>query len=144
MVFIEGWLDRWHALSDLLIEILQPDRPCSKPSQSDELRYENLRSWFIANEPQFFSLWNRYYRSHDWTLDINEDLVQQIHYADKCLENPFRHFYMVESLDSLLHCISGSSERYPTEKEAWDTAVALYNVDCMAISCFAYYQSVSL
>lgn len=143
MEFIEGWLDRWHALSDLLIEILQPDRLC-KPNELDELRYENLRSWFIANEPQFFPLWNRYYRSHDWTLDIDEDLVQQIQDADKCLENPFRHFYMFENLDSLLHCISGSSERYPTEIEAWDTTIALYNVDSLAISCFAYYQGVSL
>jgi hypothetical protein len=41
---------------------------------------------------------------------------------------------MAENLDSLLRCISGSSERYPTEEQAWDIAMDLLRLDSLALS----------
>ena len=71
-----------------LIETIRTDKPdtlCSKPSQLDELRYENLRLWFIDNEPQFLPFWKKYAQSQNWSLDINENLIQQIHDGEKHL-----------------------------------------------------------
>ena len=86
--FIEEWSDRWCALFDLLIETIRTDKPdtlCRIPSQLDELRYENLSSWFIDNEPHFLPLWREYTKSQNWSLDINENLIQQIHDGEKHL-----------------------------------------------------------
>jgi len=133
--FIEEWSDRWRALFDLLFETIRTDKPDTlrrKPGQLDELRYENLSSWFIDNEPQFLPLWKKYTESQNWSLDINENLVQQIHDGEKDLENPFRAFYSTNSLDDLLHYIADSENCYPTEKQAWSTAIALLNVDLLA------------
>ncbi|MFC1955748.1 hypothetical protein ACFLWZ_04370 [Chloroflexota bacterium] len=93
-----------------------------------------MRSWFIENEARFLPLWKNYYQSLDWTLDTSLDIFQQIHEADKCSENPFLAFYTVESLDRLLHCISGSTKRYPTDEQAWNAAMGLLRLDCLASS----------
>ncbi len=129
--FIEEWTDRWRALFDLLFETIRTDQPHTK-SQLDELRYENLSSWFIDNEPQFLPLWKNFAQSQDWSLDINENLIQQIHEGEQALDNPFRAFYSTGRLDDLLHYIAGSEDCYPTEKQAWDTAVAMFNVSSLA------------
>ncbi|GEM_PF-5502878 len=95
---IEEWAERWFTLGDLLIQTIRTDKPdtlCRKPSQSDELRYEILRSWLIDNEPRFLPLWKKYVESQDWSLDIHEDLIQQIHETERVLHNhnPFHAFY---------------------------------------------------
>ena len=133
--FIDEWSDRWCALFDLLIETIRTDKPdtlCRKPSQLDELSYENLSSWFIDNEPQFLQPWKKYTQSQNWSLDIEANLIQQIHDAKKHLNNPFSPFYSTNSLDDLLHYIADSKDCYPTEKQAWDTAMALLNVSSLA------------
>ena len=133
--FIDEWADRWRALFDLLIETIRTDKPdtlCRKPSQLDELRYENLSLWFIDNEPQLLPLWKKFTESQNWSLDINENLIQQIHDGKKHLDNPFSPFYSTNSLDDLLHYIADSKNCYPTEKQAWSTAIALSNVDLLA------------
>ncbi len=133
--FIEEWSDRWQALFDLLIETIRndkPDSPCRKPDQLDELHYENLSSWFIDNESQFLPLWKKYTESQNWTLNVNENLIQQIHDGEKDLENPFHAFYSTNSLDDLLHYIADSKDCYPTEKQAWDATMTLLNVSSLA------------
>ncbi len=133
--FIEEWSDRWRALFDLLFETIRTDKPDTlyrEPSQLDELRYKNLSSWFIDGEPQFLPLWKEYAESQNWSLDINANLIQQINDGEKDLENPFHAFYSTNSLDDLLHYIADSKNCYPTEKQAWDTAMVLLNVDSLA------------
>ncbi len=133
--FIEEWSDRWRALFDLLFETIRTDKPdtlCGKPSQSDESHYKNLGSWFIDTEPQLLPLWKKYAESQNWSLDINENLIQQIYDGEKCLDNPFSPFYFTYSLDGLLHYIADSKNCYPTEKQAWDTVMVLLNVSSLA------------
>ena len=133
--FIEEWSKRWRALFDLVVETIRTDKPdtlCSKPSQLDELRYENLRLWFIDNEPKFLPFWKKFAQSQNWSLDINENLIQQIHDGEKDLANPFRAFYSTNSLDDLLHYIADSKNCYPTETQAWSTAITLLNVSSLA------------
>jgi len=134
--FIEEWADRWCELFDLLFEAIRTDnKPASlygKPNQLDELHYKDLSSWFIDNELHFLPIWKKYTESQNWSLDISENLIQQIHDGEKDLENPFRALYSVKSLDDLLHYIADSKDCYPTEKEAWSVAVALLNASSMA------------
>jgi hypothetical protein len=133
--FIDEWSELWRELFDLLFETIRTDKPdtlCRKPSQSDEFRFKNLSSWFIDNEPQFLPLWKKFAKSQNWSLDINENLIQQIHDGEKHLDNPFGPFYSTNSLDGLLHHISDSKNCYPTETQAWSTATALLNLDLLA------------
>jgi hypothetical protein len=135
--FIDEWAGNWCKLVDLIYETIRTDKPLIAPSQPDiiqENRYQSLRSWLMENEARFLSLWERYYHSRDWTLDANKDIIHQIHDADICLKNPFAAFYTVESLDSLLHCISGLSKKYPTVIQAWNTAMDLLRLDSVALS----------
>jgi hypothetical protein len=78
-------------------------------------------------------LWQRYFQSQDWNLDVN-NIIQEIHDAEKCGENPFVAFYAIESLDRLLHCVSRSRERYPTENQAWEAAMHLLLLDELVAS----------
>jgi hypothetical protein len=133
--FLDEWAERWCSLVDLLFETIRTDKPAGatlKPGIIEERLYQNLRSWFTENEARFLPLWKSYYKLQDWNLNTSQDIIQEIQDADKCLENPFIAFYMLESLDKLLHCISGSSERYPTDKQAWDTAMDLLRLDSLA------------
>lgn len=135
--FVDTWAERWCNLVDLIYETIRTDKSVIVPSQpgiEEEIRYQTLRSWLIENEASFLPLWKHYYQSQDWTLDASQDITQQIHDADKCLENPFAAFYIVESLDRLLHCISGSSARYPTGNQAWNAAMVLLKLDSLALS----------
>jgi uncharacterized membrane protein YoaT (DUF817 family) len=135
--FIDKWAERWRDLVDLLYETIRTDKPAGvplKPGIIEENLYQGLRSWFIENEARFLPIWKNYYQSQDWTLDASEDIIQEINDGEKCSENPFIAFYMAENLDSLLHCISGSSERYPTEEQAWDIAMDLLRLDSLALS----------
>jgi hypothetical protein len=47
--------------------------------------------------------------------------------------NPFAVFYTNGSLDSLLHCIAGSSVEYPTERQVWDAAMDLLALDTLVL-----------
>lgn len=119
--FLDEWAEKWCSLGELIFETIRTDKPAGAPLQPgilEENLYQSLRSWFIESEPRFLPLWKDYYQSLDWNLDISQDIIQQIYDADKCLENPFLAFYMLESLDALLH-------RIPTEEQAWNTALAL-------------------
>src|SRR4030043_270040 len=135
--FVDKWAERWRDLVDLLYQTIRTDKPASVPLQPgiiEENLYQGLRSWFIENEARFLPIWKKYYKSVDWTLDASQDIIQEIHDGERCSENPFIAFYMAESLDSLLHCISGSNERYPTEKQAWNVAMDLLRLDSLALS----------
>jgi hypothetical protein len=70
----------------------------------------------------------------DCPLDASEDITHEIHDGEKYLENPFIAFYVAENLDRLLHFISGSSERYPTEKQAWNAVKDLLRLNSLALS----------
>jgi len=134
--FIEEWSDRWCELFDLLFETVRTDnKPGTlnrKPNQLDESRYTYLRSWFIANESQFIPLWREYTESQDWSLDISEDIIQEIRDAEKLFDDFFGLIYSHESLDEFLHNISDSEERYPTETEALSAAKALTVLNMLA------------
>ena len=133
--FIDEWSEMWRGLFDILIETVRTDKPdtlCRKPSQLDALRYKNISSWFIDNEPQFLPFWKKFTESQNWSLDINENLIQQIHDGKKDLDNPFSPFYSTISLDDLLHYIADSKDCYPAEAQAWNTAKALLSVDLLA------------
>ncbi|MFC2072402.1 hypothetical protein ACFLUU_06845 [Chloroflexota bacterium] len=127
--FIEEWADRWCALFDLLFETVRtdnkPDNLYSKPNRLDELRYTDLRSWFSAHESQFTPLWREYTELQNWSLDTSGDIIQEIHGAEKLLDDLFGMIYSYESLDDFLHNISGFEERHPTETEALSVAKAL-------------------
>ena len=137
IALIEIWEDRWQCLSHLIFEIVRTGKPTEDdrvPTPVEENLYQKLRSWFIENEINFLPLWKEYYQSLDWALDIEGDIFSQMRDAEKHLENPFLAAYWAHNLEELLHYISRSSERYPTEKEAWDFAMILLMLNRIAYS----------
>lgn len=134
--FLEEWVDKWFSLGDLVWETIRTDKPAAvlfKTSIVQENQYQCLRSWFMENEARFLPLWKRYFQSLDWNLDVNT-IIQEINDAEKCGENPFVSFYTIESLDRLLHCISRSRERYPTDEQAWEAAMHLLVLTKLVVS----------
>jgi hypothetical protein len=135
--FIEAWIDRWCGLGDLLFDVISTDKPIGtsqQPGEIEEKIYQDLRSWFSENEGHFLLLWKNYYQSVDWNLEIDQDIIREIKDAEMCLENPFRTFYMLESLEVLLHCAAGSGESYPTKEQAWETLMTFLRVSSLALS----------
>ena len=134
--FVEEWADRWRDLFDLLFEAVRTDnKPGNlyrKPNQLDESRYTYLRSWFVAHESQFIPLWREYTKSQDWSLDISEDIIQEIRDVETLFDDLFGLIYAHESLDDFLHNTSDSKDCYPTETQAWSVATALLQLDLLA------------
>src|SRR4030042_2669984 len=90
--FVDEWAERCRDLFDLLYEAIRTDTPAGvslQPGIIEENLYRGLRSWFIENEARFLPIWKKYYQSLDWTLDASQDIIQEIHGGEKCLENPF-------------------------------------------------------
>jgi len=135
--FVFQWADRWRQLFDLIYNLLRTDKPPASPSlptEHDEIRYQDLRSWLIDNEVTFLPIWKDFCTSRDWTLDTSSDLIVEIRNAEKVLENPFFCWYGPEDLIVFFraYVIDKQSGR-PNEKQAWTTAMTLLQLDVIAV-----------
>ena len=135
--FIFQWADRWRQLFDLIYDLLRTDKPPTLPSlptEHGETRYQELSSWLIDNEVTFLPLWKDFCTSGDWALDVSEDLIAEIHNAEKALENPFFCWYGPEDLKVFFqaYVVDKQSGR-PNEKQAWTTAMTLLQLDVIAV-----------
>ena len=134
--FVFQWADRWCQLFNLIYDVLRTDKSPvlpSLPTEHDEIRYQDLRSWLIDNEETFLELWKDYSTSRDWTLDTSNDLIEEIRDAEKVLENPFLWFYGSEDLNIFLkEYVVGKKSGEPNEEHAWAIAMSLLRVDVLA------------
>lgn len=119
--FIENWRDRWITLMDLVMETICPetkDASLITPCEDQELEYQILSSWFRSHEEQFLPLWQGFYTSQDWALDMEEELFSQLSQADDVLKNPFSVFYCSGSLGELQSSVIKQSKGHPDG--SWD------------------------
>jgi hypothetical protein len=57
------WVDKYFKLVELIIEISGDDEhdiPASEPSFGKEVRYQELRLWFLAHQDKFLPIWSEF------------------------------------------------------------------------------------
>ena len=126
------WVDRWFQLGRLLWDLFRFDETPSPPppTEIDGINYQGLRFWFIDHESQFRPLWRDFYRSQDWVLRPDGDLIAEIRDAEYVLENAFFCWYGPENLYQLVHALdiqSGIDIWEPSEHRAWTAMMRLLN-----------------
>lgn len=131
--FVSEWADKWRWFYGLIFKLLRTDIPTA-PSAIDEISYQSLRSWFMENKISFLALWNDFCESQDWSLDINNDLITEIHEAKQTLEPLYFGFLDFEDLNTLLHvCMIDNESGQMSEQKSWTSAMALFQLDTIAV-----------
>lgn len=119
---VYDWSEKWLELINLINEVTGTPQP---PSDSDELRYQLLRSWLIDHQEQFVLVWQEFYECQQWTscreydTEATTDLEDED--IDKYLENPFLFFYEPGNLYQLAVQLDLQSSMYiwePSESTA--------------------------
>jgi len=123
---------------DLFATDEQPWLP-PPPTDLDEIKYQNLRFWFIDHEPQFIPLWRVFYESQDWALQPGDTEIADMPDADKYIENPFFLYYRPENLYRLVQELdiqSGIDLWEPSQQRAWTAAIELLQIDGRVVEFF--------
>ena len=136
--FVFQWVDRWFQLGSLLWDLFRFDETPSPPppTELDEINYQGLRFWFIGHESQFRPLWRDFYKSQDWALHPDSDLITEIRDAEYALEKTFYCWYGPENLYRLMRELdiqSGIDLWEPSEHRAWMALMELLQMDAIMV-----------
>lgn len=126
-------------LWDLLSFDETPSPP--PPTELDEINYQGLRFWFIGHESQFRPLWRDFYRSQDWVLRPDGDLIAEIRDAENDLEKASSCWYGPENLYQLVHALdiqSGIDIWEPSEHRAWTAMMDLLQMSTVIVEFYTW------
>ena len=105
------WVDRYFKLVELIIEISDNDGQdisTSEPSFEKEVRYQELRVWFLAHQDKFIPIWSEFWRDKNTLRDSVDKTDGQEYF-----ENPFLMLYKPDNLYQLVYRL-GIIENFDT------------------------------
>lgn len=133
--FVYEWGQKWKEIVNLILYLVShfESPPYSPPpTNSDEIKYQSFRPWFIDRESQFIPLWKDFYEEQDWALDPGDEELAEMPDCEKFLENPFHFAYRPENLYRLmveLDIQSGTEIWEPNRERAWTACVELVTMN---------------
>ncbi len=140
--FTEEWVDRWSEFSHLIFALLITDRPYVKPyfiphppTEDEQLKHKQLRTWFIEHAERLIPLWADYYEAKLVKLEADDD-TPYIHWL-----NPFAMFYEPENLYEMAHAIHLQNSRdvwKPNEADSWNTCMILFRQGLIARTFYSF------
>jgi len=105
------WVDKYFKLVELIIEISDNDGQdisTSEPSFEKEVRYQELRVWFLAHQDKFIPIWSEFWRDKNTLRDSVDKTDGQEYF-----ENPFLMLYKPDNLYQLVYRL-GIIENFDT------------------------------
>ena len=140
--FTEEWVDRWFQFAHLIFALLLTDEPCTKPyftphapTEDEQLKHQQLRSWFIEHAERLIPLWADYYEAKLGELKADDD-TPYIHWL-----NPFAVFYEPENLYEMantIHLQKGRDVWEPNEADSWNTCMILFRQGLIARTFYSF------